>query len=403
MSTETASHGGGHEQRTGWRRWLFTTSHKDVGIIYMWLTVWWFLVAGTAAMLFRTELLTPAWGPFFNLLGYNALVTLHGITMIFLVAVPAGGIFANYLLPMYLGLDEMAFPRLNALSGWLVFWGGVMLWWPVVGNTLGLSPLPFNGGWFAYPPLATQMMSVTVDTYVFSMLILGLATTVAGINFMVTLFNERDPSLGMFDLPLGAWGLGVFTPILGLYELPWLMVGVSFDYLDHTLGMGLFTANNGGSPLLWQWLFWLFGHPEVYFVAMPFLAIIGEIVPRFSERPVYGYRAVIYGVTGITLMSGMVWAHHMYVTGLGQIRYLYMFFSLAIPIMFAVYIFALLAMMWGGRIHLKTPMIFSIGVIFMLIYSGMDGIMMGQPAIDVLIHSTWFIVGHFHFTLFGVA
>ena len=388
---------------TGWRRWLFTTSHKDVGIIYMWLTIFWFIVAGAAAMLFRTELLTPGDGPFFNLLGYNSLVTLHGLTMIFLAAVPAGGIFANYFLPLYLGLDEMAFPRLNALSGWLVFWGGIMLWWPVVGNLLGLTGLPFNGGWFAYPPLATRMSTVSVDTYVFAMFILGISTTVAGINFMVTLLNEREPELGMFDLPLGAWGLGIFTPILGLYELPWFMVGVSFDFFQHAFGMGFFDARTGGGPLLWQWLFWLFGHPEVYFVAMPFLAIAGEIIPRFSERPVYGYRAVIYAITGITIMSGMVWAHHMYVTGLGQIRYLYMFFSMAIPIAFIVYIFSLIGTMWRGRIHLKTPMLFSIGMILMLIFSGMDGIIMSQAPVDVLVHSTYFIVGHFHFTLFGVA
>ncbi|MFB6165485.1 MAG: cbb3-type cytochrome c oxidase subunit I [Haloarculaceae archaeon] len=406
MSAETATgDDAGHDDHepSGWRRWVFTTSHEDVGIIYLWLAVFWFIMGGALAMLFRTELLTPADGPLFNLNGYNALFSLHGLTMIFLVAVPAGGVFANYLLPHYLGLDEMAFPRLNALSGWLVFWGGVMLWFPVVGNALGLTPLPFNGGWFAYPPLVSRFQHVTISSYVFSMVILGISTTVAGINFMVTLLNERDPSLGLFDLPFGAWGLGIFTPLLGLYELPWLMVGVSFDFLQNTLGMGFFDARTGGAPLLWQWLFWLFGHPEVYFVAMPFLAIVGEIVPRFSERPVYGYRSVIYAITGITLMSGMVWAHHMYITGLGQIRYLYMFFSMAIPIMFAVYIFAMFAMMWGGRIHFKTPMLFSIGMLFMLIYSGMDGIIMSQTPVDVLIHSTWFIVGHFHFTLFGVA
>jgi len=405
MSTATAEAGDGHDQvePTGWRKWVFTTDHKRVGIIYLWLAMWWFLVAGAAAMLFRTELLTPARGPFFNLLGYNSLVTLHGITMIFLVAVPAGGVFANYFLPLYLGIDEMAFPRLNALSGWLVFWGGVMLWWPTVTNLFGLSGLPINGGWFAYPPLVSRMQTVGVDAWIMAMLILAISTTVAGINFMVTLLNERDPGLDMFDLPVAAWTLGLFTPLLGLYELPWLINGVAMDYFIRHAGMGFFDARMGGGPLLWQWLFWLFGHPEVYFVALPFLGIIGEIIPRFSERPIYGYRAIIYALTGITLMSGMVWAHHMFTTGIGQIRYLYMFFSLAIPIAFGVVIFALGATMLKGRIHLKTPMMFAIGTIIMALISGMDGIMLGQAPLDVKLHSTYFVVGHFHFTLFGVA
>jgi len=406
MSTESAAgHGDdhGHHGPTGWRYWLYTTDHKVIGVIYLWLGLFFFGLAGTLALIFRTDLAMGPDSVFLSLNGYNALIGIHGLTMILWVIPSITGAFQNYFIPLLVGTDEMAFPRWNALGAWSILFGGILLYLPFLTNFLGYTGMPMNAGWFQYPPLNTMAATSGTDAELLAAIILvGFGSTAGGINFFTTVVNERRPDLGWFDLPTSIWAFGILTPVLGFYTFPWVIDALGLQVLERALDMAFFNARIGGDPLLYQWIWWTFGHPEVYIMVIPGMGISLEVISRFSERPLFGYKSVIAALALVSAMSAGVWAHHMYATGIGASRYVFMVFSLGIAVAFAIFIFAAVATMYKGRVHLTTPMIFAIGSIIGLIYSGMEGIDLGQPAADLQLHSTYFVVGHFHFTLFMV-
>ncbi|WP_254526061.1 cytochrome c oxidase subunit I [Natrinema caseinilyticum] len=384
---------------SGWRKWAYTTNHKRIGVIYLWAGLFYFLLAGFAAMLFRAELITvPA--TLFSWNEYNALVTLHGLTMIFLVLQVLGGAFGNFMLPLLLGADEMAYPRLNALGAWIVWGGGLLLWWPVITYLLNLTGLPFYGGWFGYAPMSTTLPTVGARTWPLAIILLTIGSTGTFINFLVTILNERRPDLSLLDMPMFAWGILV-TGLLAVYGFPWLTAAMGLAYLEMTYNLAFFNPMLGGSPTLYAQLFWLFGHPEVYLVILPGFTAVLMILPRFSGRPLWGRNLVLGGILWITFLSNLVWLHHMFTIGTGSSRFAFMFTSLGIVVGFAVILFSMAATMWKGRVRLRTPMLFSLGFIMMLIISGLDGVLLGIVPNNILVHDTWFIVGHFHFTLFA--
>ncbi|MFB6354093.1 MAG: cbb3-type cytochrome c oxidase subunit I [Halobacteriales archaeon] len=391
-----------HHGPTGWRYWLYTTDHKVIGIIYLWHALVAFALAGLAALVFRTDLAASPDSVWLSLNGYNALVTVHGLTMIFLVILPLQGAFFNYMIPLFIGADEMAWPRMNALGAWGISAALVLMYLPFVTNLLGLTGLPDNAGWFAYPPLRSMLNTAGTDFAIMAIWVLGVASlTGGGVNFFVTIVNERRPDLDWFDLPVWIWTV-VFTNLLALYSIPWLLDAWSMVWLERNLGMAFFDARMGGDPLLYQWIWWTFGHPEVYVLVLPGMGIAAEVISRFSERPIYGYKPLIGGLAFLSVASLGVWAHHMFATGLAASRYAFMVFSMVIFLGFGIYLYSMIATMWKGRLHLTTPMLFSISLILGLIYSGMDGAFLGQPATDLVEHSTYFVVGHFHFTIVTV-
>ncbi|WP_336134692.1 cytochrome c oxidase subunit I [Natronomonas amylolytica] len=399
-----AENDSGHDDHgpTGWRYWLYTTDHKVIGIIYLWHALFFFALGGTLALIFRTDLAMGPDSVFLNPAGYNSLISVHAITMIFFVILPLSGAFANYLIPLMVGADEMAYPRMNALGAWGIGAGGLLVWLPFLTNALGLTGLPTNAGWFQYPPLNSMLNTVGTDLAILGVAVFGITSTGSAINFLVTVLNERRNDMGWFDIPIFIWAIGVFTSILALYSLPWLLSAWGMTFLERNLGMVFFTARAGGDPLLYQWVFWTFGHPEVYVLVLPGMGIAVEVISRFSERPIFGYKAILGSFIALTVLSVGVWAHHMFASGIAASRYAFMVFSMGIAVAFGIYLFATIATMWRGRIHLTTPMLFSIGVLVGLVYSGMEGIMLGQPVMDLELHSTYFVVAHFHFTLFMV-
>ncbi|WP_232688300.1 cytochrome c oxidase subunit I [Halobacterium zhouii] len=397
--TETSNPIATEHEPSGWRKWAYTTNHKRIGVIYLWAGLFFFFLAGFAAMLFRAELVMPPTN-FFSMNEYNALVTLHGLTMIFLVLQVLGGAFGNFMLPLLVGADEMAYPRLNALGAWIVWGGGILLWWPVTTYGLSLTGLPFYGGWFGYAPMSTTLTTVGARTWPLAIIMLTIGSTGTFINFIVTLLNERRPSLDLLDMPLFVWGIFV-TGLLALYGLPWLTAAMGLAYLEMAHGLAFFNPALGGSPTLYAQLFWLFGHPEVYLVLLPGFTAVLMMLPRFTGRPLWGRNLVLGGILWITFLSNLVWLHHMFTIGTGGGRFAFMFTSLGIVVGFAVIIFSVAATMWRGRIRLKTPMLFAMGFFMMLIISGLDGILLGIVPNNIVMHDTWFVVGHFHFTLFS--
>ncbi len=390
----------GQHKPSGIKRWFYTTDHSDVGAMYLWHTVFFLVVAGAAALAFRLELMTPSAGQFLTQVEFNSLVTLHGGTMIFIVAMSAVAVVGNYFIPPMVGADEMAYPRANALSYWCMAGGSFLIWVTAVTYVLGVTDLPFNGGWTTYAPLSLRM-GLGGKLWFLGIVLTGTSSTVGSVNFLVTILNERDPEMGLFDMPVFIWAMA-FEALLAVVALVPLVVAMAMTFLEATYGFVFFDPANGGSPILYQHFFWLFGHPEVYLVLLPFLGSIGEIIPRFSGRPLYGYKWYVAALGFITTMSALVWAHHMYTTGsLGGAQYGFMLTTLSITVGFAVLIFSWMATMWGGSISLKTPMLFSVGAGIMLILSGLDGIMLGSPVLDEFFHESYWVVSHFHYTLFG--
>jgi len=387
------------EEPSGWRKWAYTTNHKRIGVIYLWAGLFFFFLAGLAAMLFRTELLSVK-ATLFGWNEYNAMVTLHGITMIFLVLQVLGGAFGNFMLPLLVGAEEMAFPRLNGLGAWIVWAGGILLWWPVITYGLSLTGLPFYGGWFGYAPMSTTLTTVGARTWPLAIILLTIGTTGTVINFVVTILNERRPELGLVEMPLFAWGI-FLTSLLALYGLPWLTAAMGLAYLEMTYNLAFFNPTIGGAPVLYAQLFWLFGHPEVYLVILPGFTAVLMIIPRFAGRPLWGRNLVLGGLLWITFLSNLVWLHHMFTIGTGGARFAFMFTSLGIVVGFAIIIYSMAATLWHGQVRLKTPMLFAMGFIMMLIISGLDGVLLGIVPNNILVHDTWFVVGHFHFTLFS--
>jgi cytochrome c oxidase subunit I len=387
--------------RADWRNgrvasWLTTVDHKRIGILYIWTALVFFAAGGLLAMLIRAQLATPD-EHLLTKNSYNQVVTIHGTTMIFLVIVPILAGFGNYLVPLMIGARDMAFPKLNALSYWLYLLGGIVMW---------LSFFAKGGaaaaGWTEYVPLSTlHSPGHGVDLWILSLHILSISSLVGAINLVVTVHNMRTPGMSWMRIPLFIWAIVTYAWLL-IIVLPVFSAGLTMMLLDRQAGTNFFNPAHGGSPILFQHVFWFFGHPEVYIMILPAMGMISEILPVFSRKPIFGYKAVAISTAGIAFYSLLVWAHHMFAVGLPVgLDVFFMISSMIIAIPTGVKIFNWLATIWRGNITFSTPMLFSLGFIGVFTIGGLSGIFLAAFPIDWDVTDTYFVVAHLHYVLFG--
>ncbi len=383
--------------RTGVWTWLTTTDHKKIGLLYGGSAIVFFVVGGIEALLIRVQLATPN-GEFLSADAYNQMFTMHATTMVFLVVMPAAAAFTNYFLPLLIGARDVAFPRLNAFSYWVFLFGGLFL---TSSFFLGGAP---DGGWFGYAPLSSQLNEVVrMDYWALGLQIVGLASLLASVNFITTMFTMRAPGMTLMRMPVFAW-MALVVNFLLLFSLPIITVGLIQVFLDRNLGTLFFDAANGGDPILWQHLFWLFGHPEVYILILPAMGIVSEVLPTFSRKPLFGRSFVIFSGIAIGFMGFGVWAHHMFTAGLGPVaEAAFALTTMFIAVPTGVKIFNWLGTVWGGSVRLATPMLFSLGFIAMFVIGGLSGVTHSVAPADWQQHDTYYVVAHFHYVLFGGA
>src|SRR5689334_20472778 len=390
------AHAAGHAEPTGLWSWITTVDHKRIGILYGATAFIFFLMGGIEALLLRIQLGTPE-NTFLSPNTYNELFTMHGTTMIFLAIMPISAAFFNFIIPLQIGARDVAFPRLNAFSYWVFLLGGLFL---NSGFLFGAAP---NQGWYGYANLTSLQYSpgLNVDFWMFGLQILGVASLAAAVNFFVTILNLRAPGMRLMRMPMFTW-MSFITQVLLLLAFPVITVALILLMFDRFFGTSFYVPSGGGDPLLWQHLFWIFGHPEVYILILPAFGIISEILPVFSRKPLFGYAAMVFSGMFIAFLGFGVWSHHMFATGMGPIADTY--FSLVtmlIAIPTGVKIFNWLGTVWGGSLQLKTPMLFALGFIAMFILGGLSGVMHASPPADLQQNNTYFIVAHFHYVLFG--
>jgi len=371
-----------------------TTDPKDIAILYLVTSFGFFMAGGAMALLIRGELAVPG-QQFLSNEQYNQLFTMHGTIMLLLYATPILFGFANYIVPLQIGAPDVAFPRLNAFSFWLFLFGGLIV---MSGFLTPGGAADF--GWFAYTPLsnATHSPGAGGDLWITGLIVAGLGTILGAVNFITTIVCLRAPGMTMFRMPIFTWNI-FFTAILILIAFPVLTAALFGLLMDRHLGAHVFDPANGGI-ILWQHLFWFFGHPEVYIVALPFFGIVTEIVPVFSRKPLFGYKTMVFATVAITVLSFSVWAHHMYATG----AVLLAFFSLTsflIAIPTGIKFVNWIGTMWRGKLTFETPMLFSVGFMATFLFGGMTGVLLASPPIDFQVTDTYFVVAHFHYVLFG--
>ncbi|MDY7083124.1 MAG: cytochrome c oxidase subunit I [Halobacteria archaeon] len=393
------------EKPAGITRWLTTVDHKDIGILYLIFGVVSFLWGGMAAVLFRLELFAPA-TDFIGPDTYNALMTTHGTTMLFLFATPILAAFGNYFIPLLIGADDMAFPRINAIAFWLLPPAALLIWGGFFASALGIEGIgPAATGWTAYPPLslgvgADNVGGAGVDLWLLGMHLTGISGTMGAINFITTIFVERAEDVGWPDLDIFSWTVLTQSGLI-IFAFPLLGSAIIMLLLDRNFGTTFFTVQ-GGSPILWQHLFWFFGHPEVYILVLPPMGLLSLILPKFSARKLFGFKFVVYSTLAIGVLSFGVWAHHMFTTGIDpRLRASFMAVTLAIAVPSAVKTFNWITTMWNGKLRLTTPMLFCIGFVANFIIGGITGVFLGSIPVDRLFHDTYYVVGHFHYIIMG--
>lgn len=386
------------EQREHWKMaWLSTVDHKRIGILYMVTALAFFALGGLEAMLIRLQLAVPN-NTLLHPDTYNMLFTMHGTTMIFLVAMPALFGLANYVLPLQIGARDMAFPRLNAFGFWLVPFGGILLHFSFLA---GGAPAV---GWFAYAPLSETPYSsqLGVDYWALALLVLGIGSVGASINFIVTVLTQRAPNMTLRRLPLFSWMIFV-NSFLVILALPVLNAGLAMLLIDRRLGAHFFLPPGGGSAIMWQHIFWAFGHPEVYIVAIPAFGILSEIIPVFSRKPIFGYEFVAGSTVAIAFLSLLVWAHHMFTVGLGHtVDLFFVASSMLIAIPTGVKVLNWSATMVGGRLRLNTPMLFCVAALVQFLLAGLTGVSHAVAALDWQTKNSYYLVAHFHFVFVGL-
>ncbi len=387
---------GHHEGPSGLYRWLTSTDHKVIGKNYMYTAMVFLFIAGGMAMLIRTQLASPN-GHFVSQQTYNELFTIHGSIMLYLFAGPfAFGGFANYLVPLQIGAPDMAFPRLNALSYWLYLTGGITM---LLGFLTASGAAAF--GWVGYAPLSSSTNSPGAgpDLWIVSIALVGFSGIFTGVNLVTTIFYLRAPGMTMFRMPIFTWNMLV-TGLLILIAFPVLTAALIMLYSDRHFGTVIYSVKGGGSPVLWQNLFWFFGHPEVYILALPFFGMVSEIFPVFSKKPVFGYKGLVFATLAIAGLSTGVWAHHMFTTGTVLLPF-FSALSLLIAVPTGIKIFTWIGTMWGGQLNYKAPLTWAIGFIVAFTMGGITGVFLASPPIDFATHDTYFVVAHFHQVLFG--
>jgi cytochrome c oxidase subunit 1 len=390
------------EKPAGLIRWLTTVDHKDIGMLYGLYGVIAFVVGGLMIMLMRIELLDPGMTLLSNTF-YNSLLTSHGITMLFLFGTPIIAAFANYLVPLLIGADDMAFPRINAIAFWLLPPGALLIW-------AGFFPLgniiPAQTAWTLYTPLSTGVGSgnqanAGVDLMILGLHLTGVSATMGSINFIATIITERAEEVTWANLDIFSWTILTQSGLI-LFAFPLLGSALIMLLLDRNLGTAFFAIDAGGT-MLWQHLFWFFGHPEVYILVLPPMGIVSYVLPRFSGRRLFGFKFVVYSTLAIGVLSFGVWAHHMFATGMDpRLRASFMAVSLAIAIPSAVKTFNWITTMWNGKLRLTTPMLFCIGFISNFIIGGITGVFLASIPVDLVLHDTYYVVGHFHYVVMGV-
>ena len=382
----------------GERRWYdffgFSTDHKVIGIQYLVTSFIFYCIGGVMADLVRTELRTPD-VDFVTPEVYNSLFTLHATIMIFLWIVPAGAGFANYLIPLMIGARDMAFPRLNAVAFWMIPPAGLLL---IASLVIGDAP---DAGWTSYPPLSLVTGQVGEAIWIMSVLLLGTSSILGGINFLVTILKMRVPSMGLFEMPLFCWSM-LATSALALVSTPVLAAALILLGFDLLAGTTFFNPTGGGDPVVYQHMFWFYSHPAVYIMILPFFGTISEILPVHARKPIFGYKAIAFSSLAISFLGLIVWAHHMFTSGVpAWLRMFFMITTMIIAVPTGIKIFGWLATIWGGKIRLNSPMLFAVGFLATFVIGGISGVMLASVPFDIHVHDTYFVVAHLHYVLFG--
>lgn len=383
-----------------WRRFFsFSTDHKVIGIQYLVTSFFFFLVGGIFAMIIRGELITPE-ADLLDRAVYNAMFTMHGTVMLFLWTFPSLVGLSNYLVPLMIGAKDMAFPRLNAAAFWMV---------PVFGVILMASFLvpggPAQSGWWAYPPVSLQNPTGNLINgqvlWILAVAISGVSSIMGAVNFVTTIVRMRAPGMTWFRMPVFVWTVFA-AQIIQLFGLPALTAGAVMLLFDLTIGTSFFDPAKGGDPVLFQHFFWFYSHPAVYVIILPIFGIFSEIFPVYARKPLFGYKVVAISSLIITGLSGIVWVHHMFASGTpGWMRMVFMATTMLISVPTGIKVFAWVATIWGGKLRLNTPMLFALGGLVMFVFAGVTGIMLASVPFDIHVNNTYFVVGHFHYVIYG--
>jgi len=385
-------HDDAHAHPHGWRRWLFATNHKDIGTMYLLFSFAMLMFGGVLALGIRAELFQPGL-QYVNPGLFNQLTTMHGLIMVFGAIMPAFVGFANWMIPLQIGAADMAFARMNNLSFWLLIPAALML----AGSFFMPGGAP-AAGWTLYAPLTLQM-GPSMDAGIFAMHIMGASSIMGSINIIVTILNMRAPGMTLMKMPLFAW-TWLITAYLLIAVMPVLAGAITMTLTDRHFGTSFFVPAGGGDPVMYQHIFWFFGHPEVYIMILPAFGIVSEIIPTFARKRLFGYSSMVYATASIAILSFIVWAHHMFTTGMpvtGQLFFMYATMLIAVPT--GVKVFNWIATMWQGSMTFETPMLFSIGFICLFTIGGFSGLVLAITPVDITLHNTYYVVAHFHYVL----